>query len=323
MGQLSRAARRSHNILQPVFPARTARIRVPTEGGESRRLPRKPDARGADVSARVSLDQRRDDGDREMTTQANRAGVAKLWLLNLVANAAALAAWYLWLLIPDAHGWQVAGSVLLAVCIIVLVLWLRAGTLAYFRVAALRESGAVWRAFRHSLRHLVALALWVIVLAVVEFCLWRLRSYAPQFGVWFWQKLPGWLRIGTPRQYMQWSDWKLWFLIWMVVPAVWLPIATTVAAAGFGQRIRHSLRVLKRPMYWLSFCVLMLIGAYVPYKLIWWIPAVADLRKQAWSMGLRFFAAYVIVSTAWIALVWMAGIRTEREDEITTTDLHG
>src|SRR5271157_6470203 len=107
MGQLSRAARRSHNILQPVFPARTARIRVPTEGGESRRLPRKPDARGADVSARVSLDQRRDDGDREMTTQANRAGVARLWLLNLVANAAALTAWYFWLLIPDAHGWQV------------------------------------------------------------------------------------------------------------------------------------------------------------------------------------------------------------------------
>src|SRR5271166_4972914 len=152
MGQLSRAARRSHNILQPVFPARTARIRVPTEGGESRRLPRKPDARGADVSARVSLDQRLDDGDREMTTQATRAGIAKLWLLNFVANAAALAAWYFWLLVPDAHGWQVAGSVLAAACIIVLVVWLRAGTFVYFRLAEFRDSGAVWPAFRHSLR---------------------------------------------------------------------------------------------------------------------------------------------------------------------------
>ena len=102
-----------------------------------------------------------------MTTQANRAGVAKLWLLNFVANAVALAAWYFWLLVPDAHGWQVAGSLLAAVCIIVMVVWLRAGTLAYFRVAAFRDSGAVWRAFRHSLRHLVALALWAVVLAVV------------------------------------------------------------------------------------------------------------------------------------------------------------
>ena len=44
----------------------------------------------------------------------NRAGVLKLWLLNLVGNAAVLAVWYYWLLIPDAHGWQVAWSAVLA-----------------------------------------------------------------------------------------------------------------------------------------------------------------------------------------------------------------
>ncbi len=33
-------------------------------------------------------------------------------------------------------------------------------------------------------------------------------------------------------------------------------------------------------------------------------------------MGLRFFAAYLIVITAWIALVWMVGVRTEREDRL-------
>ena len=259
-----------------------------------------------------------------MTTQANRGGVVRLWLLNFIGNAAALAAWYFWLLVPDAHGWQVAGSALAAVCIIVLVVWLRAGTFAYFRLAEFRNNGAVWCAFRHSLRHLGALALWGLAYAVVEICLWRLRFYAPQFGVWFWQKLPGSLRIGTPRQYMQWTDWKLLFLFWMVVPAVWLPIATTVAAAGLGKRIVHSLRVLKHPAYWLWFCVLMLIGAYVPYRLIRWIPAVEDLRKQAWSMGLRFSAAYVIVITALIALVWMVGVRTEREtpDPVDVAQTH-
>src|SRR5271157_1799768 len=258
-----------------------------------------------------------------MTAQANRGGVVRLWLLNFVGNAAALAAWYFWLLVPDTHGWQVAASVLAALCIIVLVVWLRAGTFAYFRLAEFRDSGAVWRAFRHSLRHLVALALWAVVLAAVLWFLFWLRIYPPQFGVWLWQKLPESLRFASPRQLTQYADWLLWLLILVIVPAKWLPIATTIAASGFGKRTMQSWHVLKRPMYWLSFCVLMLIGAYTPYKLIWWIPAVADLRKQAWSMGLRFFAAYVIVSTAWIALVWMAGIRTEREDEITTTDLHG
>jgi hypothetical protein len=249
-----------------------------------------------------------------MTTQANRGGVARLWLLNFITNAAALAAWYLWLLFPDAHGWQVAGSVLVAVTIVVLMLWVRAGTLAYCRVTAFRESGAVWRAFRQSLRHLVALALWgIVLLALVCWLVW-LRRYPPQFGVWLWQQLPGMLRVASPHQLMHGADWLLWILIWVIVPAVWLPIATNIAAAGFGQRLVYSLRVLKRPMYWLWFCLLMGVGVYVPYKLIWWIPAIDNFRKQAWSVGLRFSAAYVIVITAWIALAWMAGVRTSTEE---------
>jgi hypothetical protein len=257
-----------------------------------------------------------------MTTQANRGGVVKLWLLNLLANAAALAAWYFWLLVPDAHGWQVAGSLLVAACIIALVVWLRAGTFAYFRLAEFRDSGAVWRAFRRSLRHVVALALWAVVLAALLWLLMWLRRYPPQFGVWFWQKLPESLRFASPRQLTRGADWLLWSLI-LGMLAVWLPVATTVAAKGFGNSLTCSWRVLKRAMYWVWFCLLVFIGVYVPYQLVWWIPSVDDLRKQAWSTGVRFFAAYVIVTTAWIALVGMVGVRTEREDEIVTADLHG
>jgi hypothetical protein len=249
-----------------------------------------------------------------MTMLANRGGVVRLWLLNIVGNAAALAAWYFWLLVPDAHGWQVAGSLLAAVCIIVLVVWLRAGTFAYFRLAEFRNNGALWHAFRQSLRHIVALAVWALVLAAALWFLISLRTYPPQLGVWLWQKLPAWLRFASPHQITRGADWLLWFLILVIVPAVWLPVATTVAATGFGKGLARSWRVLKRAMYWGWFCVLIFVGVYIPYKLIWWIPTVDNLRKQAWSMGLRFLAAYVIVITALIALVWMAGVRTERED---------
>ena len=259
-----------------------------------------------------------------MTAQANRSGVVRLWLLNFVGNAAALAAWYFWLLVPDAHGWQVAGSVLAALCIIVLVVWLRAGTFTYFRLAEFRDGGAVWRAFRHSLRHIVALAGWAVMLAAVLWFLIWLRTYPPQFGVWLWQRLPESLRFASPRQFTQYAEWLLWFIILVIVPAVWLPVATTVAATGFEKHVTRSWRALKRAMYWVWFCVLVLIGVYIPYKLIWWIPNVDDLRKQAWSMGLRFFAAYSVLITAWIALVWMVGVRTEREtpDPIDVDQTH-
>ena len=217
---------------------------------------------------------------------AKHSGVAKLWLLNLVGNAALLAAVYSWLLMPDAHGWQVAVSALVAVVVIFFGLWLRTGTFAYFRVAEFRDNATVWRAFRHALRHIVALAVWAILLAAMAWLLITLRRYAPQFGVWFWQKAPSSaLRHARSRSSMPPTG-LLWFLLWVLVPAVWLPIATTVAAAGFRlKRMARSLRVLRRPAYWLWFCALMLVGAYVPYKLVWWIPDLSDLRKQAWSMG--------------------------------------
>ncbi|HEY5177471.1 MAG TPA: hypothetical protein VII95_18080 [Terriglobales bacterium] len=255
---------------------------------------------------------------------AKHSGVAKLWLLNLAGNAALLSAVYFWLLMPDAHGWQVAGSGVIAIVVVFFGVWLRTGTFAYFRVAEFRDNATVWRAFRHALRHIVALAVWGILLAAIALGLNSLRKYAPQFGVWFWQKAPSFLRFGSPRQVFHAADWLLWFLLWVLAPAVWLPIATTVAATGFRlKRMARSLRVLRRPGYWLWFCALMLIGVYVPYRLVWWIPAVEDLRKQAWSMGLRFFVAYAILVTAWVALLLVVGARVEKEDEIVTTDLHG
>jgi hypothetical protein len=162
---------------------------------------------------------------------------------------------------------------------------------------------------------MVALAVWAIFMAATAWLLISLRKYAPQFGVWFWQKSPSFLRSGTPRQVFHAADWLLWFLLWVLAPAMWLPIASTVAAAGFRlKRMARSLRVLRRPAYWLWFCALMLVGAYVPYKLVWWIPDLSDLHKQAWSMGLRFFLAYVILITAWVALLLVIGARVEKED---------
>jgi hypothetical protein len=245
---------------------------------------------------------------------AKHSGVAKLWLLNLFGNAALLAAVYFWLLLPDAHGWQVALSGLLAVIIIFLGLWLRTGTFAYFRIAEFRENAYVRPAFRHTLRYMVALALWATLFALIELSLIYLRKYVPQFGVWFWQKSPSFLRLGTPRAVSHTANFILWFLIWMLIPVIWLPIATTVAAFGLKmERMVRSLRVLRRPAYWLRFCGLMLLGAYVPYKLVWWIPNLSDLRKQAWSMGLRFVVAYIILVTAFVALLLVTGQHVENE----------
>lgn len=247
-------------------------------------------------------------------TTTNRSGVLKLWVLNLFGNAAVFAAGYGWLLIPDAHGWQVGGSALLALLVIVFVLWLRAGTLAWFRVAEFRTQPAIGGAFRRGFRHVVPLAMWAVVFAIIAWIILSAGNYTPQFAVWIRQKV----NAGPPpRNVMRDTDWLLFLLLWVVLPAVWIPVATTIAAWGFaGAHIRRSFRVLRQPLYWILFCALIALGAWVPYKFVTWVPELSTLRQQAWSAGLRFAAAYVVLITAGIGMMWMVGERTEREDPI-------
>ena len=236
-----------------------------------------------------------------------------------MANAAVLAAAYFWLLIPDARGWQVAGSALLAVIVVVLVLWLRAGTLAYFRIAEFRRDGAVWRAYRSRLAPRAGacpVGRWCSL--VFAWLVLSLRPYVPQFAVWIRQKMGG---GPSPRNIMADANWLLLLLVGIVMPGLWLPIATTVSAVGFEpEHIVRSRRVWKRPLYWLWFCLLLGFGIYLPYKLVWWIPDLQTIRQQAWSMGLRFLLAYLIGVTAFLAVVWMTAWHTDREDPIDRDD---
>jgi len=248
-----------------------------------------------------------------MTARHN--GVAKLWLLNLFGNAALIAAVYFWLLLPDAHGGQVAASALLALAIVFCGLWLRAGSFAYFRVAEFRDRAIVWRAFRHALRHIIALGVWLMPLVVCEWCLLALLRYTPQFGVWWWQKTSA-LRFGSPRTVFHAALWIL-LIVMGLLPAIWLPVGCTVSATGLkAGRIARSFRLLKQPSYWLWYCALVAVGVYVPYKLIWWIPDLDTLAAQAWSAGLRFAVAYAVVISAWIALLLVIGDRLSREDPL-------
>ncbi len=244
----------------------------------------------------------------------SRSGVLKLWLLNLFVNAAALGAWYYWLRIPDAHVWQVALSAVLALLIVVGIVWLRAGTLAWFRVDEFRRRPGIGAAYWRGLRHVIPLAIWAALGACVMWIIVSAGNYVPQFSVWIRQKA----NAGpSPRNVMHGSDWVLFVVLWVVLPAVWLPVATTIAATGFsGRHIARSFRVLRQPLYWVSLCVLMGLGVWVPYKLVTWVPALSSLRAEAWSAGLRFAGAYLILITAFILLIWMVGERTDGEDRI-------
>ena len=240
-------------------------------------------------------------------------GIGKLWLLNIVANAALMVAVYLWLVLPDMRAWQVALSAVLALVIIFCALWLRTGTFAYFRLTEFRENGTVWDCFRRTRVHILPFLLWTVPLACVEWCLFQALRYAPQFGVWIWQKAP-FLRIGSPRTMNHIAEWCIGIAMFLAL-ACWLPIASSIAASGLrSHNFGRSLRVVRHGAYWLWLIGLVVVGGYLPYRLIWWVPDITTLTGQAWSAGLRLAVAYLIVVSAWIALLFEVGMRVETED---------
>ncbi len=252
---------------------------------------------------------------------AKHTGAAKMWLLNLLGNAALVAAVYFWLLLPDAHGWQVAMSGGLALVVLFCGLWLRAGSFAYFRVSGFRDAGAVWRAFRHSLRHLIALAIWALPRwnGISGRCAATLRNSACGSG-----KNRRRSCTSAARARCITLPTGCCVSIWILCPSSGCQSRALFPPPACAPRMLRSLRVLKRLRYWLWFLALLLIGAYLPYRLVWWIPDLSDLRKQSWSMGLRFALAYVLIS-AWVALLMVTGEHVEKEipkASVTESDLN-
>ncbi len=228
----------------------------------------------------------------------NRSGVLKLWLLNLLGNAAVLGVWYYWLLIPDAHGWQVAWSAVLALLTMLFILWLRAGTLAWFRVCRVSHPASDRRRIPAGLRGTSFRWRSGLAVCVVD------RVDHHQRGQLHTAILGLDSTEGECRAVAAQRDARVRLA---AVSAAVGGVARDLGPDRNDHRRRGIFRARTcgvRCEYCASrftgccYCVLMALAAWVPYKLVTWVPELSTLRQQAWSAGLRFAAAYFLMITA-------------------------
>ncbi len=218
------------------------------------------------------------------------------WALQAVATLTLLALSYWWLTWPDEKLWQVAASLLIAIVLAFFSLWMQCTVLGAFYSA---PTGTL----RRSLRSLPAYTLWKIVFGIIELALLAFYWNGEKYAV----RLAQILHL-PPRTVTSTLDWGTWGVIWVLVPAVLLPIGSLVARDGFAALreagIQNGLGTLRKLRYWLSLAVVLLTGVYLPYRLIHWIPNRATLRGEVWSAALRLSAAYLLAVTALVFLSW-------------------
>lgn len=90
------------------------------------------------------------------------------------------------------------------------------------------------------------------------------------------------------------------FVVLGIVLLVLAPFASWLATS------RSTVRLYRDWRYYAGFLVLLFIG-YVPVMLVSWVPAVAGLRQELWSAGIRLTAGYVIAVTDWLLLAALIG----------------
>jgi len=222
----------------------------------------------------------------------------RLVSLHLAGNALLFAAVTLWLLIPEAHAWQLLLSAITGLLILFAFAWLHCGTLAH-GLTPMR--GSLNRDFLLGLRYLPLFILFIGVLAFLMIWLEKISERSWQISGYFFTRLPHFLQgsIGESR-FHDWVLIKFSVLIWFLLPALFLPLLSSATSSclslgGFGK----ALRTYARWKYWLAVAVAALLGIWLPNVLVNWTP-LHGLAKETASMVLRLLAAYVLAVGVWL-----------------------
>lgn len=238
----------------------------------------------------------------------------RLWLLHFFLNAAIFAGAVLWLKIPDASAWQLLFAALAALVLIIGALWLHAGTLAYFLGAHSTSEASLSAGFKTGRRHLAAFAVWSVVFAVVICIVLRLTGPATDtdaFASWLRSIMPAFLRrMVTLNTVDSMVNWGIDLILYVIIPALLLPLAVQFAGRGFSA-FRSSLKAWKQTVgklsYWVWFCLLALVGIYLPSLIASWAPDLKSLILENLSMAVRFALAFALTVSAWLLLTSMLG----------------
>jgi hypothetical protein len=225
----------------------------------------------------------------------------RVWLLHAAANALLIVAFFYWTRIPEESGLQFSLTLVGGLLIAFVTLWLHSATFDYFRPA----EHSLKASLRRSAGRVPAFLVWSVIFALGLWLIGQLWHYDEQAGGWIRHSLPGFLRRAiTPRSAFSVISSLVWLLYFILWPIVCLPVGAQVAVKNFrGFYTSVVFRPLRELRFWIVYLACFIIGAYVPYKLVWMTPTKpSSLNQQTWSMVARLGVGYLLMVTAWLVL---------------------
>lgn len=122
--------------------------------------------------------------------------------------------------------------------------------------------------------------------------------------------LPGWAALWLSLKVATAWDLALHALI-LVAALGFLAFAAILLKRAFLTPTPQ--RVFASPACWLALAVFLVLGVWLPWKLIWWVPELASLNAQAASAAARFITAHLLFSLSLSWLIASAGLHQPKE----------
>lgn len=237
-----------------------------------------------------------------------------LAVVNLVAiPGLALAAWG-WLYLPDSNVLVVGLSIVAALLVaIALLLLLQYTFLSYYRahypmpiLASVNIHPKEKPLFRRAVAGLPLLALWFVAFGVLCMGLTFLQRQTLDWA----KPLASWITMFSQRPVSFYSVNALLggvidFMQWVALPMLFLAAFAGLAGAaawGGGKRrwLRHALRMLRLPQYWVLWFLFLGVGFWLPLQLVAWVPTLEGIPVATGSLLLRFGLAFCLLLLGWL-----------------------
>lgn len=244
-------------------------------------------------------------------------GHKKVWLAHFFGNAVLFALIYGWLSIPDRTAANVVSTIVLGLVILLAGLWLHASTLSFFRSAHSDNPVRFLDVLRSIPRRLPGFFLWCVAAALLYWGVLAWDATRLEWANWMASGLT--LRLQRPVRPDQVNSvltGVFWIACGFVIPLIVLPSGSVTAGAGlrglWSSGLRETWKAIRRPRYWGSMLLFALLGAYVPYLLIWWVPLSGGLGVELASMVLRLGLAYGLAITCLLLIASLVGRQVSR-----------
>lgn len=238
-------------------------------------------------------------------------------LMNLAAlPALALALWG-WLYLPDSSVlWVAASSLVLLAALLVLLLLVQYTFLSYYRAhhpmpiqASVNIHPREKPLWRRALSGMPLLLVWFLVYGALCGSISLLQRNTLEWA----KPVASWITMFSQRPVSfftvnAWMDGLLDLLQWVGLPLLFLAVFAGMAGAatwGGNRRrwLRHSLGLLRLPLFWLLWLLFLAAGFWLPSRLITWTPELAGIPAATASLLLRFGLAFLLLFGAWLLLL--------------------